>query len=74
MCQDNRKTSEESLFRVLQVFGVPLDRPEDVPGMLRKPQGPLAASARTGSGGLGREARIPLRLTATALAGGFEPR
>jgi 4-alpha-glucanotransferase len=67
-----QEASEESLFRVLQVFGVPLDRPEDVPGMLRASrkarwQRLLEPVVVAWEG----KARIPLRLTATALAGGF---
>lgn len=67
-----QEASAESLFRVLQVFGVPLDRPEEVPGLLRESrkarwQRVLEPVVVAWEG----KAAIPLRLAVTALVGGF---
>lgn len=63
--------SADSLFRMLQVYGVPLDRPADVAGVLRASrqahwQRTLEPVVVAWEG----RASIPLRFAATALSGG----
>jgi 4-alpha-glucanotransferase len=66
-----QEASADSLFRMLQVYGVPLDRPEDVAGVLRASrqahwQRMLEPVVVAWEG----RASIPLRFAATTLSGG----
>lgn len=66
-----QEASAESLFRLLQVYGVPIDRPEDVAGMLRaRRQAHWQQTLEPVVVAWEGQATLPLRFAATALSGG----